>query len=171
MRNELHCKMKKKLIKFIKKIMVVILILVVVVVLATLLYMQHPKFGKAPQEHRLELIKQSPNFKGESFQNVHFTPFITEGYSMTKITLNFIFGKFLRTNPIDIIPSIKTDLKAISKNENILIWFGHSSYLIQLNGKRFLVAPVFSGNASPVPYTNKSFAGTDIYTADDFHEN
>ncbi len=35
---------------------------------------------------------------------------------MTKITLDFIFGKFPRTNPIDTIPSIKIDLKAISKN-------------------------------------------------------
>lgn len=141
--------------------------LVGVVAIATVLYMQQPQFGKAPSGKRLELLKQSPNFKEGSFQNIHFTPFITEGYSMIKITWDFIFGKFPRTTPIDTIPSIKTDLKALSKNENVLIWFGHSSYFIQLDGKRFLVDPVFSGNASPVPYTTRSFAGTDIYTADD----
>ncbi len=50
---------------------------------------------------------------------------------------------------------------------NVLVWFGHSSYYIQTDGKRILVDPVFSGNASPVPGTVKSFNGTDIYTVAD----
>lgn len=45
---------------------------------------------------------------------------------------------------------------------------GHSSYYFQLDKKRFLVDPVFSGNASPIPGTTKAFAGSDIYNADDF---
>lgn len=48
-----------------------------------------------------------------------------------------------------------------------LVWFGHSSYFIQLDGKRILVDPVFSGNASPIPRTATSFQGTDIYTVAD----
>lgn len=50
----------------------------------------------------------------------------------------------------------------------MLIWFGHSSYLISYKGTTILVDPVLSGNASPVSFFAKSFAGTDIYTADDF---
>ena len=46
----------------------------------------------------------------------------------------------------------------------------HSSYLIQAGGKRFLIDPVFSGNASPIPNSNRSFNGTDIYTAGDMPE-
>jgi L-ascorbate metabolism protein UlaG (beta-lactamase superfamily) len=38
---------------------------------------------------------------------------------------------------------------------------------MQIDGKRFLVDPVFSGNASPLPGTTKAFNGTDRYTADD----
>ncbi|WP_332914634.1 MBL fold metallo-hydrolase [Algoriphagus boritolerans] len=30
-----------------------------------------------------------------------------------------------------------------------------------------MIDPVFSGNASPVPNSNKSFRGTDIYSVDD----
>jgi L-ascorbate metabolism protein UlaG (beta-lactamase superfamily) len=48
-----------------------------------------------------------------------------------------------------------------------LVWFGHSSFFIQAEGKRFLVDPVFSGNASPVPGSNRSFPGSDIYTPAD----
>jgi L-ascorbate metabolism protein UlaG (beta-lactamase superfamily) len=39
---------------------------------------------------------------------------------------------------------------------------------MQLAGKKFLVDPVLSGNASPFNFTTKSFPGTDTYTADDF---
>lgn len=89
---------------------------------------------------------------------------------MAKVLYDFIFKKFPRTRPIDDIPSVKTDLKKIPVTENVLIWFGHSSYFIQLNGKRFLIDPVFSGNASPIPNSNKSFKGADIYSADDMPE-
>lgn len=150
--------------------MIVLLSIVLLLVLATFGYIQHPKFGKSPRGKRLELIKQSPNFKDGKFQNIHFTPYITEGYSMTRVSFDFAFTKFTRTNPTDTIPSIKTDLKNLPITENVMVWFGHSSYFIQLNGIRFLVDPVFSGNASPVPYSNKSFLGTDSYSADDMPE-
>lgn len=89
---------------------------------------------------------------------------------MSGVAYDFVFTKFPRTQPTDTIPSIKTDLKNLLITENVLVWFGHSSYFIQLNGKRFLVDPVFSGNASPVPNSNKSFTGTDIYSVDDMPE-
>ncbi|KAF5273727.1 hypothetical protein FQR65_LT17123 [Abscondita terminalis] len=36
-----------------------------------------------------------------------------------------------------------------------------------LDGKRFLIDPVFSGNASPIPGTNTAFKGADIYKPED----
>ncbi len=72
--------------------------------------------------------------------------------------------------PQDNIPSVKTDIKSLDINQDILIWFGHSSYYFQLNGKRFLVDPVFSGSVSPVPGSGKSFKGTDVYSVEDFPE-
>jgi L-ascorbate metabolism protein UlaG (beta-lactamase superfamily) len=38
---------------------------------------------------------------------------------------------------------------------------------MQIDGKRFLVDPVLSGSASPVPWTVKAYKGTDRYTVDD----
>ncbi|WP_246162449.1 MBL fold metallo-hydrolase [Sphingobacterium phlebotomi] len=158
---------REKLFKILKNVMIGILIFIGISTLAVLAYMQHPKFGKAPSGKRLERIKQSPQYRDGKFQNTHYTPMVSEGYSMTKVTFDFIFRKFPRTKPIDEIPSLKTDLKSLPLSDNVLIWFGHSSYFIQLNGTRFLVDPVFSGNASPIPGSNKSFIGTDIYSAED----
>ncbi|HEX2536004.1 MAG TPA: MBL fold metallo-hydrolase, partial [Chitinophagaceae bacterium] len=64
-------------------------------------------------------------------------------------------------------PVRRTDLKALAPAENVLVWFGHSSYFLQVNGKRFLIDPVLSGNASPVRWTTRAFSGSDVYTVDD----
>lgn len=156
--------------KFIKRTIIILLSIVLLLATATFIYMRQPQFGKAPSGARLTRLSQSPNYKDGKFQNIHPTPNLTEGYSMSKVMYNFVFGKFPRTRPTERIPSIKTNLKQLSAGENVLVWFGHSSYFIRLNGKTFLIDPVFSGNASPLPNTNKSFKGTDIYTAEDMPE-
>lgn len=48
-----------------------------------------------------------------------------------------------------------------------VVWFGHSSFFLQINGKKILVDPVFSTYASSVPFIVKAFDGTDIYSPDD----
>lgn len=69
-----------------------------------------------------------------------------------------------------ILPSVKTNLHLIPADEHFFVWFGHSSYYLQLDGKKILVDPVFSGNASPIPGTVKSFKGTNTYVAEDIPE-
>jgi L-ascorbate metabolism protein UlaG (beta-lactamase superfamily) len=68
------------------------------------------------------------------------------------------------------LPSVKTDLHSLERDQNILVWFGHSSYFPQADGIRMLVDPVLSGAASPVPFTTRSFNGADIYQVDDLPE-
>jgi hypothetical protein len=43
--------------------MITSLIIIGAILLALFIYMQHPKFGKAPGGKRLEMLKKSPNFK------------------------------------------------------------------------------------------------------------
>lgn len=74
------------------------------------------------------------------------------------------------TEPQQVIPSIKTDLKNLADDKPTIIWFGHSSYLIKFKGLNILIDPVFSGNASPVSFCGKSFAGSDVYSVDDMPE-
>ncbi len=146
----------------------IIIAIVLLCVIITLLYMRLPKFGKAPSGQRLERIQKSPNYRDGKFQNLSFTPDLTEGYSMLGIMIDMFFKNLPNRTPLDSLPAIKTDLRSLAKDENVLVWFGHSSYFMQIEGKTFLIDPVFSGNASPVPGTTKSFKGTDIYSAADF---
>lgn len=147
--------------------MIILLSVVVLSGITIFFYMRLPQFGKAPKGERLEQLQKSLNYKDGQFRNTHHTPNFTGNQPPAKIFFNFLFTKAPRTRPMDEIPSVKTDLKNLPVNENVLVWFGHSSYFIQLEGKRFLIDPVFSGNASPLPNSNRSFKGTDIYSVDD----
>ena len=51
-----------------------------------------------------------------------------------------------------------------------VVWLGHSSFFLQLGGRRILMDPVFSDYASPVFFINKAFPGSNAYTADDMPE-
>jgi len=132
--------------------------------------MKHPKFGKAPSGKRFEKISQSVHYRNGAFQNIHFTPSLKEGYSFPKVIYSYLFKKPKNVRPIGDIPSIKTDLKRLPLEKDVLIWFGHSSYFMQVHGKRFLIDPVFSNNASPIPGTNKPFKGSNVYSAHDMPE-
>jgi L-ascorbate metabolism protein UlaG (beta-lactamase superfamily) len=159
--------MKRKIFRSFKWIMIILLSLIALLAVATALYLQQAKFGKRPEGARLEKIKQSPNYRDGEFQNIHHTPQITEGYSYFEVLVQFFFKRNANRIPIDAIPSVKTDLLNLPPDQDILVWFGHSSYFIQLDGKRILVDPVFSGNASPIPGTNKAFKETDRFTVAD----
>ncbi|WP_231426584.1 MBL fold metallo-hydrolase [Pedobacter sp. Leaf250] len=159
--------MKQKILKTLKWMLIVLVSLILILTVATYLYMKKPLFGKASDGARLERMKKSPHFKDGVFHNLNQTPELTEGYSTIGVIYDKLFGDHPRVSPIDSIPSKKVDLLHLPIDSNILVWFGHSSYFIQLDGKRILVDPVFSGNASPVPGTVTAFKGTDRYSVED----
>ncbi|OSZ81774.1 MBL fold metallo-hydrolase [Chitinophagaceae bacterium IBVUCB1] len=154
--------------KALKRLAYIVVTIVFIITSVTILYMQKATFGKTPAGARLERIKQSPNYRDGKFQNLSHTPDLAEGVSYYRVMKDFLFDKDKRNTPADVIPSQKTDLHTLPIDSNVLVWFGHSSYYIQLDGKRILVDPVFSGSASPLRFTTKSFKGSDAYTVDDF---
>ncbi|WP_226064655.1 MBL fold metallo-hydrolase [Kaistella polysaccharea] len=139
-------------------------------VAAVFLFLQQPQFGKAPSGKRLERIIKSPHYKKDKFDNIKVTPQLAEGTSITGVIFRFIFEKNKNLKPQQKFKFTKTDLINLDPTENVYVWMGHSSYYIQIEGKRILVDPVFSGNASPVNFTTKAFEGTDLYSTDDIPE-
>lgn len=123
--------------------------------------------GQNPAGEDLRQIRDSINYRDGAFQNLKPTEITLKEASFFKMLRDFINKPKSASPPIS-LPGIKTDLRSLNSEEPVLIWFGHSSYLISYKGTTILVDPVLSGNASPVSFFAKSFAGTDIYTADDF---
>ncbi len=150
--------------------MITFIVLIAVLGITTFLYMKQAKFGKAPSGEHLQQITESHNYRDGMFKNISETPDLSPGHSYLSVLKDQFFTSHPRTAPKDVIPSEKVDLFEIPEDENVLVWFGHSSYYLQLDGIKILVDPVFSGNASPIPGTVRSFKGTDRYTPDDIPE-
>lgn len=147
--------------------MMILFVVMVFLLVLVLIFIQQPQFGKTPSGKGLQLIKKSPNYQNGSFKNISHTPDLSEDASYFSVMKEFFFQKSKRSRPLDPVPSQKTDLLSLPADENVFVWMGHSSYYLQVDGKKILVDPVLSGSASPLPGGTKSFKGTDIYMTDD----
>jgi len=155
-------------VKRIKKIMTIVFISIAVLAIAVYLFLQYAPFGQPPSNGRLERIKKSPNYKNGVFQNLSPTPVMADGVSYIDL-LKKQFSSDSAREPNTPIPSIKRDLSLQPGNKPVITWFGHSTYLIQTEGKNILIDPVFSVSTSPVQFVgNKKYPGTEVYSAADF---
>lgn len=153
--------------EILKLIMAIALIVIGVIALIIFLFLQKAVFGKKPDGVRLERIQKSPNYIDGIFQYPINTPLMTKDASYLKM-IQLQFTKDQAREPIKLLPSIKTDLKKPPLSKFVITWFGHSSYLIQLEGKNILVDPVFGKAASPVAFFGaKRFPGTEVYSLED----
>lgn len=142
-----------------------VIVLVSGVVLAVL---SHPAFGL--WRHRSTArLQQSPNWQGGRFQNQEYTPQFTGDSSAVWTLTRFVAGRDISRVPKSPVPAIKSDLKTLPDASDVLVWFGHSSYMFTLGGLRFLIDPVLKPEY-PSSLMMKPFAGTDIYRPDDLPE-
>ncbi|GGB00151.1 MBL fold metallo-hydrolase [Puia dinghuensis] len=123
-------------------------------------------FGKAPAGPRLQRIHRSAHYSDGSFQNLVPTDVTLKDTNFFKM-MRAYRNRPANTAPSQPIPSVRTDLRSLPVDKASIVWFGHSSYLLQLGTTRILVDPVFSGNASPFPFFAKAFPGADLYKAED----
>lgn len=150
--------------------MQILLLLVVLILIGGFLYLYHPRFGASAEGERLARMELSPNYKDGAFDNIEYTPALAEGVTYTDLLKSFFFEKKVRVVPKDIIPVVETDLHHLPLDSNLYIWFGHSSYLLQLDNKKILVDPVFSQYATPVRISVKAFDMSYEYTSIDLPE-
>lgn len=149
--------------KWIKYMILILVIILVVFAIAIYLYLQQAKFGRQPLNERLARIEQSAHYQAKQFQNLVPMMSVTRQHNALLTGINFIFRDRLLTDPQTALPSIKMDLTALSPDKNVIIWLGHSTFFIRLEGKTILIDPVLSQDAAPIPWINSAFKGTDIY--------
>lgn len=125
-------------------------------------------FGSDPDTDIKKRIEKSVNYKNGVFQNQSPTEVMRPGGSYFE-TLRKFLNKPKDTEPSKPIETVKTDLKKFNPQEPTIIWFGHSSYILFIDGKKILVDPVFA-SASPVPFFGAPFKYSDNYHPDDFPE-
>ena len=124
--------------------------------------------GKYTYKKRSVEFAQYPNFKDGEFKNLYDMSDSLIYVDSSRISIEKKMRKFSKRPKLSAkIPSVKTNLKDTTFALPTVIWFGHSSYLIQSQGFNILVDPVLSDYASPVWYINRSMPGSHSYTVKD----
>lgn len=131
-------------------------------------------FGKRPSGERKSRIEQSPYYQNGQFVNEDPVEMFSSDHdtSMAQTMWKFLKGQIFHSGRLKPkageIPVIHTRLQPRSAGGDLpdegdlIVWFGHSSFMLRLNGKVILVDPVFV-EASPVFFINRPFKGTDYY--------
>ena len=149
------------------KCLIITVSVVLVLCLVAWAVLSHPAFGRKPNAQRQQRIESSPNYRNGKFCNRVPTPqFTGSRSSASKVMWGMLRGGQDAATPTEPLTCVKTDLRALPADRDWLVWFGHSSYLFQLNGKRFLVDPLLKMEF-PAVLMLKPFKGTDIYRPDD----
>lgn len=80
-------------------------------------------------------------------------------FSETLKIMRKVFLEGGKRTPKQKLPEVKPDLKSfLEPGEKVkFIWFGHSTLLLNIEGKIVLIDPVFSGAASPFSFMVKRF--------------
>lgn len=150
------------------KVLIIVLSIIVLMLVAATAVLQHPAFGRRMSAERKARIEASPNYRNGMFRNEELTPQFT-GKSMPAMLWDFIVNRPKDRVPTEALPAVKTDLKSLPTDKDWLVWFGHSSYMFCLSGRRYLVDPLLKMEF-PVSLIMTPFKGTDIYSPDDMPE-
>ncbi|WP_057954309.1 MBL fold metallo-hydrolase [Salinivirga cyanobacteriivorans] len=113
-----------------------------------------PQFGSSLSKEQKAAFSQLQNFKNGKFQNQQPSPMDMDFRKVFKEMVN----KSPYRKPHENIAVQKIDSASISSlnaETTRLTWFGHATFLLEMDGKKILIDPMLSKSPSPV-----SFAGS-----------
>lgn len=151
------------------KTTIIIVSILVLLVAAAVAFLHHPAFGRRMSAERMARIEASPNWRDGMFQNQQPTPQFTGNRNSLRALWTMLTRRDSNRVPVEPLPAVKSDLKSLPADRDWFVWFGHSSYMFQVGGKRFLVDPLLKMEF-PASLMLKPFKGTDIYSPDDLPE-
>ena len=125
-----------------------LVIAVLVVALASTHWLD--TMGSAPEGERLARIQRSPNYRDGAFRNPDATSSTPEGGTMQMLR-RWLGGKEQRVppGPMPIVTLTRADFDTPPASGLRATWLGHSSVLVEIDGARILLDPVWARRASP----------------------
>jgi len=107
-------------------------------------------FGAGPAGDRRERILRSPQFDGKRFRNPIPTHTIRGHDVLETLRLQLTAGpERYPARAIPVVPRSAADFAAPPASGLRLTWLGHASALVEIDGRRLLVDPVWSERVSP----------------------
>ncbi len=116
-----------------------------------------------PNERTARSYSQLENYVDGQFVNEHEIDMGMDVATMFSLLRDWVSRDEDR-HPLDGLPVSSFDWEKIRSEEDSLTWFGHSNFLLSINGKKILIDPMFGDVASPV-----SFVGSTRFSDDLLH--
>ncbi|WP_246457621.1 MBL fold metallo-hydrolase [Winogradskyella echinorum] len=145
--------MKRKLLKILKRMVLSIVIIIAAIALVAVLFIQFsPQFGGKASDEAIATYKTSKNYKEGVFKNTNDVKLDMSLKDMGKALIGF-FKSQPNTKPDHDLPLAKIDsLNIVNyKGDTRLVWFGHSTFLLQTEGKTILIDPMLGNVPAPHP--------------------
>lgn len=130
-------------------------------VLSTVFLKAHAPLGATPTKLQQASFVKRGHYRDGKFANLELADMnisASEGLSMLRETL---FASEAGRSPAAQLPVSDIDWEAIENNHDSLTWFGHSTFLLSIDGLKLFVDPMLGKRASPL-----AFAGSARYSVD-----
>lgn len=139
--------------KILKRIMITTLIIIGLLVITYFAFTNfYPSFGGDVSKEQKAVYAKSEQFKDGKFNNTNPVPKDLSFSETMKLVYAFFTTKVPNGRPKEDLKAVKIDSTNIAnyKGEARMVWFGHSSFLLQIEGKTILLDPMFGKVAAPL---------------------
>lgn len=134
-------------------LIVIATLIVTLIIVATLFIRLNPQFGgKATVEDKLRYQK-SEQYDGNIFVNAIETNMDVNWRTMPSVMWKFFTG-VKNGRPAENLKVEKVpmeEVQSLEKQWTKVVWFGHSSFLLEIDGKRILLDPMLTEVPAPHP--------------------
>lgn len=149
--------MLKSSIKAIKRLLIVIFSICLIFLIIGFLFVSlSPQFGSNPSFEQKAEFEKLEHYSNGEFQNLIETNMDMDFGKAIKMLPEFFKNDPSRAPDFD-IPIVKIDSVDLTlPNQGTrLIWFGHSAFLLQIDGKNILLDPMLGEVPAPHPMLGK----------------
>ena len=146
--------------KIIRVLYIVLSLITLLIIIGVLFINLSPQFGGVASKQQQELFSKSKHYKDGKFLNnggVKMEMSLKDSFKAMWI----LFKSNSKAEPNKNIAVQKIDSITIANynSKTRFIWFGHSTFLLQIKGKNLLIDPMFSNVPAPNPLLgNKRFS-------------
>lgn len=146
-----------------KKIILYTLLGIILLLVTGVIFLTtHAPFGGTPDREQQEAFEEFDNYEDGAFVNEAATDTnlsFSEGLSML---WESVFPDDTEREPSGELPVELIDWDLVNSEEDSLTWFGHSTVLLSIDGKKLFIDPMLGNRASPVSF----IGGSERYSDD-----